>query len=250
MGPGWLVPEDFAVPGVGAVMSTRAGGCSTGPYESLNLGAWVGDEPSNVSENMRRFASAIGAQPVFLKQVHGTRVLDLDALDPHAPLPDADASITTRRGIACTVTVADCLPVLIAAPEGRAVGAAHAGWRGLAGGVLEATVKALCEASQCDPSELHAWLGACIGPSAFEVGEDVVKAFGEGAAHRFAARRRADGSDAFVADLAGLARDRLAAQGLHQVVGGHWCTVEAPERFFSYRRDRVCGRMAAALWRR
>ena len=160
---------------------------------------------------------------------------------------DADASVTDQPGIACTVMAADCLPVLFAAPGARAVGAAHAGWRGLAGGVLEATVRAVCALGHCQPPELRAWLGACIGPTAFEVGPDVFAAFAApvpGSAARFAAQREGK----WLADLPGLARDRLRAAGLVDISGGHWCTVSEASRFFSYRRDRVTGRMAAAVW--
>jgi polyphenol oxidase len=145
------------------------------------------------------------------------------------------------------VLVADCLPVLLAAPQARGVGAAHAGWRGLAGGVLEATVQALCDATRCEPGELQAWLGPCIGPRQFEVGADVLAAFGTASAARFVPRARADGSMRWLADLPGLARDRLHGAGVRQVSGGAWCTVEDGSRFFSFRRDGVTGRMAAAV---
>ena len=147
----------------------------------------------------------------------------------------------------CTVQVADCMPVLLSAPDGRAVAAAHAGWRGLAGGVVEAALAALCDAAACAPHDVVAWLGPCIGPSEFEVGAEVVEAFG---AHPqcFVPRRRADGSPAWVADLPRLGRERLRAQGVNRVSGGAWCTVTDRSRFFSFRRDRVTGRMAAAIW--
>jgi hypothetical protein len=230
-------------------MSTREGGVSGGPYASLNLGSAVGDRPEHVAANRERFAAACGAVPVFLRQVHGTRVVRLDAADAAAPaaLHEADASFTTEPGIACTVLVADCLPVLFAAPGGRGVAAAHAGWRGLAAGVLESTVVALCEAAACDPPALEAWLGACIGPSAFEVGADVLEAFGADplqAAPRFVPGRPGK----WFADLPGLARDRLAAAGVGAVSGGRWCALADASRFFSFRRDRVTGRMGAAVW--
>jgi YfiH family protein len=252
--PDWLRPDWPAGPGVGAVMSTRAGGVSTGPFSSFNLGLAAGDEPAAVQANRERFAVAIGARPVFLAQVHGARVVNLDTLAPEA-LEQADASIATRPGLACTVMVADCLPVLFAAPQGRGVGAAHAGWRGLAAGVLDNTVQALCEAAACAPQELVAWLGACIGPQAFEVGADVLQAFGaepskEGNPHFFPKKAGADGSPRWWADLPALARSRLAEAGVKQVSGGAWCTVADDSRFFSYRRDRVTGRMAAAVWLR
>jgi hypothetical protein len=154
--------------------------------------------------------------------------------------------------VACTVLVSDCLPVLFAAPHARAVGAAHAGWRGLSAGVLERCVEAVCDAASCEPSELAAWLGPCIGADAFEVGADVLIAFGVEATavsrERFRYQPRADGDPRWRADLAGLARDRLAAFGVRSVGGGSWCTVQDRSRFFSFRRDGVTGRMAAAVW--
>ena len=243
---GVIAPEWQVDVRIGALMSTRSGGVSGAPFDSLNLGRSAGDEPAAVNENRRRFATALGgAQPVWMSQVHGVRVLRL----PAGPGPhEADAAITTEPGVACTVMVADCLPVLFAAPEGRAVGAAHAGWRGLAAGVLEATVTALCEAAACAPAELQAWLGPCIGPRQFEVGADVVEAFGGGP--EFAPRARPDGAMRWLADLPGLARRRLTAVGLTQISGGAACTVEDASRFFSFRRDGVTGRLAAAVWLR
>jgi YfiH family protein len=242
-----LLKPDWTVDGrIGALMSTRAGGVSLAPYDSLNLGRSSGDTAEAVAENRRRFEAAVGAELVFLAQVHGARVLRLPAVA--TARQEADAAIATEPGQACTVMVADCMPVLFAAPAARGVGAAHAGWRGLAGGVLEATVSALCEAAACAPEDLTAWLGPCIGPRQFEVGPDVLEAFGGRSAVHFVARARADGSMRWLADLPGLARDRLAAAGLRRVSGGTWCTVEDASRFFSFRRDRVTGRMAAAVW--
>jgi polyphenol oxidase len=247
----WLVPG-WGIAGVGALMTTRAGGQSRAPYESMNLGSAVGDAPAAVAANRQRLAAAIGAAPVFLRQVHSARVVAIGAGDAAAgaPLHDADACVTTEPGVACVVQAADCLPVLLAAPGGRAVGAAHAGWRGLAGGVVEAVVAAASAAAGCAPDELTAWLGACIGPTRFEVGGDVLAAFGAdpdgatGAASRFVAR----GDAKWLADLPGLARDRLAGAGVRRVGGGRWCTVSDRSRFFSFRRDGVTGRMAAAVW--
>lgn len=246
---GWLAPG-WAVGAVGALMSTREGGVSRGPYASMNLGNTVGDDADSVAANRARFSYACGAAPVFLRQVHGTTVVRIAGADaaPGACVHQADASFTTEPGIACTVQAADCLPVLFSAPEGRAVAAAHAGWRGLAAGVLEATVAALCEAANCRPSELQAWLGACIGPRAFEVGADVLKAFAADALHPDPKRFDALRPGKWLADLTGLARDRLAEAGVERVSGGQWCAVEDASRFFSFRRDRVTGRMAAAVW--
>lgn len=256
--PQWIVPADLPH-GVGAVMTTRAAGVSRPPWDSLNVGDAVGDEPQAVAENRRRFVAAIDAQPVFLRQVHGSHVLDLDrlgagatAVGTDAAPAEADASVCTTPGRACAVQVADCMPVLLAAPLGRGVAAAHAGWRGLAGGVLEATVTALCERSGCTPGELWAWMGPCIGPRQFEVGADVLQAFGvdpfalTGDSPQFRARPGAP--QKWLADLPALARLRLARAGVVRVGGGTWCTVEEPLRFFSFRRDRVTGRMVAAIW--
>ncbi len=248
--PDWLVPQ-WPAKHIGAVMTTRRGGFGAPPFDSMNLRAAVGDDPAAVAQNQARLAQATGAQPVYLNQVHGTTVARLTQADtsPSAPILTADASVTTEPGIACTVQVADCLPVLFAAPNGRAVGAAHAGWRGLAAGVLEATLREICEAAHCRPSEVQAWLGACIGPQHFEVGADVLKAFGAMPLEALNPPRfipRAPGK--WLANLPLLARDRLRAAGVTQISGGRWCTVAEPSRFFSYRRDRVTGRMAAAIW--
>lgn len=251
----FIRPEWTASPRVGALMSTRAGGVSRPPYDSFNLrppglrGDAL-DDPTAVQENQRRFADAIGAAPVWLQQVHGADVVRLQQV-PDA-FPRADASVTTERGLACCVLLADCMPVLIAAPEGRAVAAAHAGWRGLSLGVVEAAAGAACEAAACTPAELDVWLGPCIGPREFEVGADVLQAFGAEPLQRdqprFVWRPRADGAARWRADLPGLARDRLQRLGVARVSGGRWCTVEDGSRFFSFRRDGITGRMAAAVW--
>lgn len=252
MHPDWLRPAGMPSQ-VGAVMSTRTGGASRPPWARLNLGDHVGDDPEAVASNRKAFAQAIIAAPVFLKQVHGFRVVRLTAREaaPGAATPEADASLTTEPGLACTVLVADCLPLLFAAPGGRAVAAAHAGWRGLAGGVVEATLDALCAAAHCAPAEVQVWLGACIGPRRFEVGADVLHAFGASPARPDGLRfvvEAAGRADKWLANLPLLARDRLAAAGVRAVSGGDWCSVEDGSRFFSYRRDGVTGRMAAAIW--
>jgi len=241
----WLRPDGLPA-AIGALMTTRAGGVSAGRYASLNLGAAAGDEAEALAANRARFAQAIAAAPVWLEQVHGAEVVRISADHAALPPPRADASVCTEPGVACTVLVADCLPVLLAAPGGRGVAAAHAGWRGLAGGVVEAALAALCEAAGCAPGEVWAWLGACIGPRRFEVGAEVVAALGGGA--RFAPRPGVEGK--WLADLAGLARDRLHAAGVAQVAGGRWCTFEDARRYYSYRRDGATGRMAAAIWLR
>ena len=247
----WLAPE-WRIAGVGALMTTRSGGVSRGPYATMNVGTAVGDDAGAVGANRALLGEATGAVPVFLRQVHGTRVVRVGAGDarPGAPVHQADAIVTSEAGVACVVQAADCLPVLLAAPAGRAVAAAHAGWRGLSAGVVEAAVEAVCEVGGCASGDLVAWLGACIGPEMFEVGEDVLIAFGADPADEGprTARFKAKGDAKWHADLAGLARDRLAAAGVARVSGGAWCTVTDASRFFSYRRDRVTGRMAAAVW--
>jgi YfiH family protein len=249
---GVLRPQWLAAPRVGALMSTRADGVSAAPWDSLNLGVAVGDDPAAVAENRRRFVAGIGAQPLWLQQVHGNRVVRATTALAAVETPQADAAWTDEPGVACVVQVADCLPVLLAAPEGRAVAAAHAGWRGLAGGVVEAALSALCKAASCAPQDVVVWLGPCIGPRHFEVGADVLQAFGQSPARadplRFIARARGDGAPRWLANLPQLARDRLQAAGVRHMSGGDRCTVEDRANFFSYRRDGVTGRLAAAVW--
>lgn len=254
---GWLVPDWPAPPQVRAACSVRGGGVSQGPYESLNLGDHVGDAPDAVAQNRRRFAQALGARPVFLKQVHGTDVVELDAATPDGA--QADACWTRERGVACTMMVADCLPVLWADTRGRCVAAAHAGWRGLVGeggrGVLEALWDRWWPNVASDPRQAAqdtlVWLGPCIGPGAFEVGGEVRQAF-VAADAQARSRFQPLAGGKWLADLPGLARDRLARLGLRQVHGNDgtaaWCTVSNPSRFFSHRRDRVSGRLAASVW--
>ena len=244
--PDWLAP-DWQMSAVGALMTTRAGGVSAAPFDSLNLRNGLGDDPAAVAHNLQVVREATGARPVYLNQVHGRLVVRLTAADvaEGAAIHDADASVTNEPGIACVAQVADCLPVLFAAPDARAVAAAHAGWRGLAAGVLDATLQAVCEAGACEPREVNVWLGACIGPTQFEVGPDVLAAFG---AAPDSPRFRPHTAGKWMADLPGLARDRLDAAGARHIAGGNWCTVSEPSRFFSFRRDRVTGRMAAFIW--
>lgn len=237
----FLAPDWPAPPAVRAVVTTRTGGVSAGAYASFNLASHVGDDPAAVAANRRRLRAALElpAEPSWLQQVHGAAVARLPG-----PLPEsADAAVTTERGPVCAVMVADCLPVLLASRDADRVGVAHAGWRGLAAGVIEATVAALGG----DPARLIAWLGPAIGPRAFEVGSEVRAAFTNGdpgASAHFQPGR--DGR--WFADLPGLARRRLATCGVASVYGGIDCTVADPARFYSYRRDGATGRMAALIW--
>lgn len=249
-----MTPEWPAPAGVHAFCSEREGGVSAPPYDSLNLGDHVGDDAARVAENRRRLALGWGARPVFLQQVHGVGVVRLAADTPDGTR--ADACWTTEPGVACTIMVADCLPVLLADARGTVVGAAHCGWRGLAGdhgsGVLEALWQAMAPVAG-GAAQVQAWLGPCIGPEAFEVGAEVRAAFldaDDDAAACFHLGR--DGK--FLADLPALARRRLVALGITGIHGNDgsraWCTVANPSTFFSHRRDRVSGRFAAAIWRR
>jgi len=247
--PDWLIP-DWHAPHVGGLATTRAGGASAPPFDTLNLQLGGGDDARAVRRNRARLVETTGAAPAWLRQVHGTHVVHLQPGDARegAPAPEADASIATEPGVACAVEVADCLPVLFAAPRG--VAAAHAGWRGLAAGVLEATVQALCDASGDAPADLQAWLGPCIGPQRFQVGSDVLEAFAIDPIDTGHPGFRAERPGKWLADLPRLARERLAALGVTRVRGGTWCTVSDPSRFFSFRRDRTTGRMAALVWLR
>ena len=253
--PQWPAPAH-----VGAFMTTRRGGVSAGSWASLNLGRSVGDAPLAVAENRRRFCASLGGEPapvrpVWLHQVHGTQVLELEAGSPEHPSTPADAAWTRAPGVACVVGAADCMPVLFTTADGCAVAAAHAGWRGLAAGVLEATVAALTKGASVRCADVIAWLGPCIGPRHFEVGADVLAAFAVAAAEvdseYFAYAPRPDGAPRWRADLRGLARRRLDGLGLGSIGGDEACTYEDASRFFSFRRDGSrgpSGRMAAAIW--
>lgn len=234
-----LLPDWPAPSNVRACVSTRLGGVSSGAYASLNLGAHVGDEAEAVAENRRRFAKAadLAHEPAWLTQVHGCAVV---AAGEHAT---ADACWTATPRRPCAVMTADCLPVLFAALDGSCVAAAHAGWRGLAAGVLESTLAAL----PTSPAQVIAWLGPAIGPAAFQVGDEVRAAFVAQAADD-AAAFRPDGKR-WRADLFALARARLARAGVAAVYGGGLCTVSDQARFFSHRRDGLSGRFASLIWR-
>lgn len=235
--PDWPLP-----PGVAAFSSTRVGGVSTGPYASLNLGAHCGDNADDVEENRRRlFAAAqMPSRPVWLEQVHGNAVLRLTG-EPYAS-KRADASWSDTPGTVCAVMTADCLPVLFCNQAGSEVAAAHAGWRGLCDGVLEATLASFNDR----PENIMAWLGPAIGPQAFEVGDDVRDAFIAKDSQAASAFRPV--GEKYFADIYQLARQRLTTAGVTKIYGGDRCTFTEKDDFFSYRRDRITGRMASFIW--
>ncbi len=243
MPPAGLTPEWPAPPEVRAFSTWRGGGVSAAPFESLNLGGHVGDSPEAVAENRRRLCAAarVPSEPVWLSQQHGAGVLDLDVRGDASRV--ADASVTRRPGQVCAILTADCLPVLLALDAGGAVAAAHAGWRGLCAGVIEATVRAL----EVPPRSLLAWLGPAIGPAHFEIGPEVREALLSGdpaARHAFEPNARGR----YLADLALLARRRLERLGIERVYGGDACTYASQERYFSHRRDGRTGRQATLIW--
>ena len=248
----FIAPEWPAPKSVRTLVTMRQGGVSGEPWASFNLGEHVGDDPAAVAENRRRLREHLPGEPKWLKQVHGTKCVDAALVSEPT---EADASFTRHPGVVCAVLTADCLPVFFCDEAASVVAVAHAGWRGLAAGVLESTVRAM----QVDAENLLAWLGPAIGPSKFEVGDEVRTAF---------VAQDAQASQAFVsttngkwlADIYGLASMRLAASGIRRVGAprsGHpavqrhstnWCTVTQEEKFFSYRRDGVTGRMASCIW--
>jgi YfiH family protein len=238
-----MVLPDWPAPArVKGLTTTREGGVSQPPWSSLNLGDHVGDHPQHVAANRARLRQQLPNEPAWLRQVHSARVVEIG----REANPEADAAYTRQNGQVCTVLTADCLPVLFCDRAGSVVAAAHAGWRGLAGGVLEATVAEM----QVPPGEVLAWMGAAIGPQAFEVGDEVRQAFvsqhPEAAAaflpHPFSAPGK------WLADIYHLARTRLARVGVDAVYGGGRCTFSEAESFYSYRRDGVTGRMASLVW--
>lgn len=235
-----FVPDWPAPARVHALQTTRQGGVSRAPYASFNLGTHVGDDAAAVAANRRQLASLLPGEPVWLEQVHGCVVV---AAEQAAGIPRADAAVARRAGRVCAVMTADCLPLLLCDAAGSVVAAAHAGWRGLADGVIEATLRAM----RVDAAQVLAWLGPAIGPQAFEVGSEVREIF---VAHQ------AQAAQAFVptipgkwgADLYQLARLRLQAAGVQRIYGGEYCSHSDAERFFSYRRDGQTGRMATLIW--
>lgn len=234
--------KDWPLPaGVRAASTTRAGGVSTGPWSSLNLGLHVGDNPERVALNRARLrqALALPSEPVWLDQVHGARVVELCGGEQRV---EADASFTRQAGVVCVVMTADCLPVLFTDLDGRAVAAAHAGWRGLAAGVLEATVACFDH-----PARVSAWLGPAIEPGAFQVGDEVREAFVAGDPGAVVAFE-ADDEGRWSMDIYRLARRRLQRAGVGRIHGGGRATHGEPEQYFSYRRDGITGRMASLVW--
>jgi YfiH family protein len=236
-----IVPDWPAPVNVKTLQTTRHGGISAAPYDTLNLGMHVGDAPQAVAHNRQLLAPLMPSEPVWLEQVHGTVVANADAAECRV---QADACIARHRGSVCVVMTADCLPVLLCDEAGTVVGAVHAGWKGLAAGVIEATVKAM----NIEPHKLMAWFGPAIGPEAFEVGAEVRAAFVE---------HRAQAAEAFIAhgdqgkyhaDIYLLARQRLNAQGITRIHGGNYCTYHQRDKFFSYRRDGVTGRLGTFIW--
>ena len=240
MAPDFIVPDWPAPPRVKSLSTTRIGGASSGPWRSFNLGDHVGDDTAAVAQNRALLRRALPAEPLWLRQVHGVRCVDAAAAPSGS---EADAAVARRAGVVCAVLTADCLPVLLCDEDGTAVGIAHAGWRGLAAGVLEATLAAM----EVPGGRMMAWLGPAIGREAFEVGGEVRYAF---LAHdpAAAAAFRPGAGDRWWCDIFMLAGQRLAAQGVQRVFGGGSCTVAEAGRFFSYRRDGSTGRMASLIW--
>ena len=238
----WITPNWPTPSNVRALISTRAGGVSVGPYASLNPADHVGDEPQAVQRNREIVRAALPSEPHWLKQVHSALVHRVSG-DAQG-VPEADAAVSSVANQVCVVMTADCLPVLFCADDGSEVGAAHAGWRGLAAGILEHTV----EVMSLPGSRLLAYLGPAIGPRAFEIGPEVRAEFVAADAQAAVAFQSVAGSDKYLADLYLLARQRLARVGVTRVYGGDFCTYSEPQRFFSYRRDGATGRMASLIW--
>ena len=237
---GWIVPDWPAPAKVRALITTRAGGASSGNYAGFNLGMRSGDEAETVKRNRATLRQQLPSEPLWLRQVHGTAVVEADSV---AGESEADAAVARRQGRVCAVLTADCLPVLVCDTEGTVVAAAHAGWRGLSAGIIEQTLQVMDRS----PQTLIAYLGPAIGPGAYEVGEEVRAAFV--AADAESAAAFAPGKPGkYYAELYSLARRRLARQGVKQIHGGGFCTYTERERFYSYRRDGVTGRMASLIW--
>ncbi len=251
MQPDWIIPDWPAPANVHAFMTTRAGGVSLPPFASFNPANHVGDDPAAVAENRRRLRQSLPAEPFWLNQVHGCDVISDVVGTDGGEVPTADASVAFEPNAVRAILTADCLPVLFCDEDGSVVAAAHAGWRGLAAGVLEATVRSM----RLPPDRILAWMGAAIGPEAFEVGEEVRENFVSQHALTAIAFRPAlpgtlDGAPRkWLADIYALARIRLAQVGVERVYGGGLCTFGDADCFFSYRREAKTGRMASVIWR-
>ncbi|SEO76368.1 peptidoglycan editing factor PgeF [Nitrosovibrio sp. Nv6] len=240
----WITPDWPAPCNVKALFTTRNGGVSNEPYASLNLGDHVGDDPLAVEQNRALLRRFLPGEPKWLKQIHGTGSVNVDAYDCTVPT-EGDAALSRHPGNVCAILVADCLPILLCDHAGSVVGVIHAGWRGLAGGVIEHTVSAIGAVD----SPIMAWLGPAIGPDHFEVGEEVRQAFIKQDRKAAAAfRPRPGNNDKWFADLFLLARQRLTDAGITAIYGGGECTYGNPAKFFSYRRDGHTGRMAGLIW--
>ena len=238
----WITPDWPAPACVQAFSTTRAGGFSTGPWRSFNLGLRSGDDPAAVQRNRDLLRTLVPSEPNWLQQVHGTRVVEHNASEVAAEPPEADGQIAGALGRVCVVLSADCLPVMFCNRAGTRVAAAHAGWRGLAAGILENTVKAFGDS----PAELMAWLGPAIGPDVYEVGDEVRNVFVATDGEAAGAFRQH--GEKWLFDLYAMARLRLQRAGLAAVFGGTFCTFSEPERFFSFRRDGRTGRMGTFVW--
>ncbi len=245
-----IIPDWSGAPAnVGALATVRYGGVSEAPYGDgvngggLNLGTHVGDQLKAVHQNRKLLQALLPGQPAWLSQIHGAKVIDAANV---VDVPEADASIATEPGVVCVILTADCLPVLFCDVAGRVVGAAHAGWRGLAHGVLDNTVAAMRNKGA---DEIIAWLGPAIGPQSFEVGEEVLNAFvAINARTRQAFMPLPNRPGKYMADIYHLARTILQKTGVQRIYGGGLCTVNDAHRFYSYRRDGITGRMASLIW--
>jgi polyphenol oxidase len=237
--PDFIIPNWPAPANVKALQTTRIGGVSLAPYNSLNLGSHVKDNPMHVTQNRQALSQYLPSEPVWLNQVHGVNVVD--AANTYC-VPDADASYTNRKNVVCVTMTADCLPILICDTAGTLVASIHAGWRSLCDGVIEATVTKM----DADSSQLMAWLGPAIGPNAFEVGAEVREQFmAQDTKAELAFKPH---GDKYLADIYQIATQRLNNLGVTQIYGGDRCTFIEKDQFFSFRRDGVTGRMATLIW--
>ncbi len=239
-----LIVADWPAPaGIHAVTTTRLGGVSQPPFDSLNLGDHVGDNPQAVTENRQRLRqiAALPAEPLWLQQTHSTQVINAADWQPSI---EADAIVSDKTNRVCAILTADCLPICLYDQQTRKIAAIHAGWRGLAGGIIEKTIAHM----QAEITDLIAWLGPAIGPQQFEVGSDVYEVFTQSSTQAVQAFSIQD-NGRYLADIYQLARQRLTKCGVEQISGGEHCTVSDPATFYSYRRDGQTGRMATLIWR-